>query len=47
MHDRLRMTDFKPTLNEDERAAARALLLALKPFRDVRQAVPLSMSSRS
>jgi DNA-binding MarR family transcriptional regulator len=33
---------FKPTLNEDERDAARALLLALKPFRTVNPTMPLS-----
>jgi DNA-binding MarR family transcriptional regulator len=35
-------TGFKPTLNEDERDAARTLLLALKPFRDIAPNMPLS-----
>jgi len=34
--------DFKPTLTEEERAYARALLLALEPFRNARHAIPLS-----
>jgi DNA-binding MarR family transcriptional regulator len=34
--------NFKPTLNADERDAARALLLALKPFRALSPNMPLS-----
>lgn len=33
---------FKPTLTDDERAAARALRLALEPFYTMRPNVPLS-----
>jgi DNA-binding MarR family transcriptional regulator len=33
---------FKPTLSEEERAAFRALYLALKPFRDLNPSMPLS-----
>lgn len=33
---------FKPTLSEEERAAMRALFLALKPFRDINASMPLS-----
>lgn len=33
--------DFKPTLNEEERAYARALLAALEPFAADRQTMPL------
>jgi DNA-binding MarR family transcriptional regulator len=33
---------FKPTLSEEERAALRALYLALKPFRDINPSMPLS-----
>ena len=33
---------FKPTLSDDERAAARALRLALEPFYTMRPNVPLS-----
>lgn len=36
------VTSFKPTLSEEERAAARTLFLALKPFRDVNPSMPLS-----
>jgi DNA-binding MarR family transcriptional regulator len=35
-------TDFKPTLNEEEKAYARALLLALEPFRAINPSMPLS-----
>lgn len=33
---------FKPTLSEEERDAARALLLALKPFRTLNPVMPLN-----
>lgn len=33
---------FKPTLTEEQRAAARTLYLQLKPFRDVNRFMPLS-----
>jgi DNA-binding MarR family transcriptional regulator len=33
---------FKPTLSEEERAAFKALYLALKPFRDLNPSMPLS-----
>lgn len=33
---------FKPTLSAEERAAMRALFLALKPFRDINPSMPLS-----
>ncbi len=36
------MSAFKPTLGEEEREAARALFLALKPFRDINPSMPLS-----
>jgi DNA-binding MarR family transcriptional regulator len=36
------MTNFKPTLSDEERAAARALFVALKPFRDINPSMPLS-----
>lgn len=35
------MPEFKPTLSEEDKAAARALFLALKPFRDIRSTMPL------
>jgi DNA-binding MarR family transcriptional regulator len=35
------MSEFKPTLNEEERAYARALMLALEPFRALRPTMPL------
>lgn len=35
------MSDFKPTLNDEEKAYARALMLALEPFRDMRSTMPL------
>lgn len=38
----MQATALKPTLNEEERAAARALLLTLKSFRDVSPNMPLS-----
>jgi DNA-binding MarR family transcriptional regulator len=36
------VTNFRPTLSDEERAAARTLFLALKPFRDVNPSIPLS-----
>jgi DNA-binding MarR family transcriptional regulator len=36
------MSDFKPTLSEEERAAFRALYLALKPFWKTRTGIPVS-----
>jgi hypothetical protein len=36
-----KMSEFKPTLTEEEKAYARALLLALEPFRDIRSTMPL------
>jgi hypothetical protein len=35
------ISDFKPTLTEEERAYARALMLALEPFRHIRSTMPL------
>lgn len=35
------MSDFKPTLNDEERAFARALLSALEPFVADRQTMPI------
>jgi DNA-binding MarR family transcriptional regulator len=35
------MSDFKPALTPEEKAYARALLLALEPFRDIRATMPL------
>jgi hypothetical protein len=35
------MSEFKPTLNEEEKAYARALMLALEPFREIRPTMPL------
>jgi DNA-binding MarR family transcriptional regulator len=34
--------NFKGTLNDEERDAARTLFLALKPFRDINPSMPLS-----
>jgi DNA-binding MarR family transcriptional regulator len=34
-------SEFKPSLNEEEKAFARALLLALEPFRNIRSTMPL------
>jgi DNA-binding MarR family transcriptional regulator len=34
-------SDFKPTLTEEEKRFARALMLALEPFRDLRSTMPL------
>ena len=36
-----KMSEFKPTLNEEEKAYARALMSALEPFRDIRSTMPL------
>jgi hypothetical protein len=38
------MSDFKPTLTEEDRAYARALYLALKPFFRLRPTMPDSTS---
>lgn len=35
------MSEFKPTLTEEEKAFARSLMLALEPFRDIRSTMPL------
>lgn len=35
------MSEFKPTLTEEEKAYARALMLALEPFRAIRPTMPL------
>lgn len=35
------MSEFRPTLTEEEKAFARALMLALEPFRDMRATMPL------
>lgn len=35
------MSDFKPTLSDEEKAYVRALMLALEPFRDIRTTMPL------
>lgn len=35
------MSEFKPTLNEEEKAFARSLMLALEPFREIRPTMPL------
>jgi DNA-binding MarR family transcriptional regulator len=35
------MSEFKPTLNDEEKAYARALMLALEPFREIRATMPL------
>lgn len=35
------MSEFKPTLSPDEKAAARTLYLALQPFLRIRQTMPL------
>ena len=37
-----RTSKFKPTLSDEERAAATALFLALRPFRDLNPSTPLS-----
>jgi hypothetical protein len=42
MTDMLSMSKFKPTFTEEERAAARSMFLALKPFRDLNPSMPLS-----
>ena len=36
-----KMSEFKPTLTEEEKEYARALLLALEPFRALRPTMPL------
>lgn len=36
-----KMSDFKPNLTTEEKAYARALLLALEPFMDIRSTMPL------
>jgi hypothetical protein len=36
-----KILEFKPTLTEEEKAYARALLLALEPFREIRGSMPL------
>jgi DNA-binding MarR family transcriptional regulator len=36
-----KMASFKPTLNDDEKAYCRSLMLALEPFRDIRSTMPL------
>jgi DNA-binding MarR family transcriptional regulator len=35
------MPEFKPTLTEEEKGYARALMLALEPFREIRGTMPL------
>ncbi|WP_164939605.1 hypothetical protein [Bradyrhizobium zhanjiangense] len=35
------MSEFKPTLTEEEKAFARSLMLALEPFREIRPTMPL------
>lgn len=35
------MSEFKPTLTEEEKAYARSLRLALEPFRNIRPTMPL------
>ncbi|WP_027565277.1 MarR family winged helix-turn-helix transcriptional regulator [Bradyrhizobium sp. URHA0013] len=35
------MSEFKPTLTEEEKAFARSLMLALEPFREIRSTMPL------
>jgi hypothetical protein len=37
----MKMSEFKPTLTEEEKEYARALLLALEPFRALRPTMPL------
>lgn len=35
------MSEFKPTLTDEEKAFARSLMLALEPFREIRPTMPL------